>query len=97
MRTDGERRAWSEKESTRGEVHPAEHQHGAGAAKAVGRSLPPGGAVHVMGDPAGPGRLPSAGTGVTVVYWCVSILNKINILEVEMIRFSTRSQEGEVK
>ena len=49
-------------------MHPAEHQHGAGAVEAAGRVLPAGRAVNVLGDPAGPGRLPSAGTGVTVVY-----------------------------
>lgn len=42
--------------------------------------MPAGRAVNVLGDPAGPGRLPSAGTGVTVVYWCVSILNKTDKL-----------------
>lgn len=66
--TDGERRERSEKEDTRREIHPAEHQHGAGAAEAAGRSLPQGGTVHVLGDPAGPGRLYATGTSIIVAY-----------------------------
>ena len=75
MRTDGERRARSEKESTRGEIHPTKHQHGARAVTATGRGLPPGRAVNVLGDSAGPGRLAGAGECIGVVYWCVSLHN----------------------